>query len=297
MYRLGLFNQVSARTRLSSGSGFLLSQYSPSSRAPLEFRVRRVDQPDASKNECAVDQRVWHPHSGEDWAPVAAPAAYKFGDVLLRPLATALGVVGFDAQVYRQYAHLEEQEEEEEEEEEEGGGGGGGGGGDRREGAESGAGAGAAPPLPKAMSDNVLWGLFFAKTRDAGIAAVIEMKAVSLEDMEMCEPFLFVGLPALALYHVVVRSLEAGYNGLILEDGRRVVAQTCPGRFVALFQILMDTVKAAAELKAKLGDDDRCFLPQFLLFAGSDREVVMPEGAELSEARQVELKRTFGGLL
>jgi hypothetical protein len=90
-----------------------------------------------------------------------------------------------------------------------------------------------------------------------------------LEEIEDFEPFLFIGLPAVTLFHLVMRSMQV--DGLLLENGMHVVESNCPSNFLAMYSLLMETkLELTNHGVVSLNENDSLWVRKFLLYAGCD---------------------------
>lgn len=71
------------------------------------------------------------------------------------------------------------------------------------------------------------WRMFFAQARACGIEA-LRNGTISAADVEEQEPYLFLGLPGLAVLELVIRSIDAQEGTLVLASGAVLSRQTLP---------------------------------------------------------------------
>eukprot|EP00656_Telonema_subtile_P012050 TRINITY_DN16041_c0_g1_i1.p1 TRINITY_DN16041_c0_g1~~TRINITY_DN16041_c0_g1_i1.p1 ORF type:complete len:251 (+),score=63.67 TRINITY_DN16041_c0_g1_i1:188-940(+) len=150
-----------------------------------------------------------------------------------------------------------------------------------------------APPeaSPQDVTMTDLWGSFFKQSE---LVCLESLRALMLDvdDVEGLEPFLFLGLAALTLLEVVLRS--RGGNGLQLACGIAVTAHTVPEEVAELYSALAQC-KVMAEEHA-LGPEDEEFLRYAVLFAEAEEsEVQEPSG--VSEERKTLLRRSVVGAI
>jgi hypothetical protein len=256
VYRHGLFGLISPRTRMSSGYGFPLQ-------TDNAYRVNIIDKDD-SGNWVSVH------NESQQFRPVSS-TVYHVGDMILKPTVAALitaGVImmhGIDANMYRDWrerrrCHRRVQNTE-----------------DESSGNECGE---IAPPIPSPSSHGMepepieereLWGIFFEQVYLAGRWA-LDAAAITSDDVESQEAFLFIGLPSVSLCNVVLRSVGAAEGTLVLVDGRAVSMASCPGSFVGMFSKLLRTIASLRDLPP-LTEAETRWVREFLLVAGSDREI------------------------
>jgi hypothetical protein len=117
----------------------------------------------------------------------------------------------------------------------------------------------------------------------------------------MQEPFLFIGLPACALFMTIFRSFNDP-DGIFLMDTRRVVLETCPESFKEMFEMLIVTKSSLMELEMQgeethLQRKDIMWMPQFLLYSSSNQEITMSEGDSPSPERQTQFRHALSHLV
>lgn len=243
--RIGLFGLTSPRTRLTSGVGFALF-------GGGTYVVRATPR-DSKGNLCSV--HGFNPVDGTI-TDIASPASYRFGDKLLRPalrVVSGLSRLLFDAYVFDDHMRNVA---------------------DREVQIPSPLTMTAEPPnVPLAPAVHIpereIWGLFFEQTLHAGVAAYITQRYITEDDLAMQEPYLFIGLPSVALFNTVLRS-ASDPDGLVFIDGRRVTADTCVENFQTMFDLLMET-KQRLNTTIALNETEKLWVKQFLLYAGSDK--------------------------
>jgi len=287
VHRLGLFRLISPRTRLSSGFGFTVHEGE-------RYWVRLI-QPDEKSNLCSLFTKT---PEGE-FTKVESPRPYQFGDVLIKPSLKCLGVleksndnyqfgdilirpllryVGFipqlpnlqlDDSIFREYIARQNDINNQNMSEM----------------------IATNSVIPHAhIDEREIWGIFFVQVHDAGLWAC-DTNLVPIDDIEAFEPYLFIGLPALALFNTVARSL-VDPAGLVLKDTRRVLDSNCPPNFRQLFELLLTTKGLLNEI-TPLDANDKSWIRQLLIFSDSDR--IIPSG--ITEDRRVELCRALSHLV
>ena len=247
--RIGLFGMTSPRTRLTSGTGFTLV-------TGRTYCVRAITE-DTNGNLCSV--HVFNPVDGTI-SDVPSPARYRFGDKLIRPALRLAGLASaLDAAVFDD--HME---------------------------AARGRPLPPPPPFPPpvpnrsttaspalnpavCIPEREIWGVFFEQTLHAAVRAYHAQQFITRDELEMQEPFLFIGIPAVALMETVIRSLRDP-EGLVFVDGRRVNAETCPEGFRQLFELLVETKSRLNAVRA-LEEHETVWVRQVMLFSGSDKPI------------------------
>lgn len=238
--RLGLFGLTSPRTRLTSGQGFALH-------AGETYCIRGISA-DQRGNLCSV--HLFHPVDGT-LTEVASPERYRFGDKILKPIIQATGFSSLllGAQVFENHMaragayHFSPEAEE----------------------------APFALQPAVCIPETEIWGVFFEQTWQAGIRAYRTHNFVTTEDLEMQEPYLFIGIPAVALMEMVLRSV-GDPEGLIFIDGRRVTHETCVENFLLMFQLLMETKNKLRSIET-LSTNEKLWLHQLLLYSSADKPI------------------------
>lgn len=124
---------------------------------------------------------------------------------------------------------------------------------------------------------------------------------ITADDVDMQEPYLFIGLPACTLFMAIFRSFN-DTDGIVLGDSRRIVLQNCPNGFKEMFEMLIVTKNSLLELDSKgIGDvltgKDILWMQQFLLYSSSDREMTITEADSPSEERQTVLRQALSHLV
>jgi hypothetical protein len=119
---------------------------------------------------------------------------------------------------------------------------------------------------------------------------------ITLEEIEDFEPFLFIGLPAVTLFHLIMRSMRV--EGLLLESGIQVVESNCPSNFLAMYGLLMETKVQLKNLgEESLSDHESLWVQKFLLYAGCDTASRNTNiDTTLVVSRQDQLRRSFSFL-
>jgi hypothetical protein len=280
IYRLGLFNLISFRTRLSAGYGFRIQ-------SGLHYSISLRSSPDSDGNRCQLTCREL------DDEPMRS-TIYYFGDMLLKPSVRHLALlfripsIAFDPNIYRDYLnhrngrHMSFHDTSFEEGRE----------GDRDSEIITHAGGGAVE-----FDERELWGIFFdqmyyigiwginpvgAPTAEAGGAASAGMafQYLTIDEIESQEPFLYIGLPAVSLLNMILRSrYDTSPNSmpsLRLIDGRVVSEKTCPESYRPMFQILLQTKQAMCQLELPIQEQEIAWLRETLLYAGSERSLKGP---------------------
>ncbi|XP_065838384.1 uncharacterized protein [Oscarella lobularis] len=106
------------------------------------------------------------------------------------------------------------------------------------------------------------------------------------EEFDECEPFLFVGLPALTLFEAALRSV--GHKGLVLAAGIEVDEKSYPPEHSKIYECLA-LLRDELEI-LKLTDLELEVTRQILLFSSApDKEVQRKD--EVSESRLVLINR------
>lgn len=234
----GLFGLTSPRTRLTSGHGFSINSGST-------YCVRAIPR-DSNGNLCSCHR--WNPVDAT-LMTIEAPSCYKFGDKILKPAMrlAGLGSLLISPTIFEEYMSRQPER-----------------------------------PSPEAVisessesavniPESEIWGVFFEQAMHAGVRAHYTQRSISRDDLEMQEPYLFIGIPAVALMDTVLRSLHDP-ECLVFVDRRRVNLQTCPDNFKMMFQLLMET-KTNLNSVPKLTSNEESWARQFLLFAGADKEI------------------------
>jgi len=124
---------------------------------------------------------------------------------------------------------------------------------------------------------------------------------ITADDVDMQEPYLFIGLPASTLFMTIVRSFRDP-DGIVLKDSRRVVLQNCPDGFQEMFEMLIVTKNSLLELDLSgkgdvLSGKDILWIQQFLLYSSSDKEMTLCEAESPSEERQTCLRQALSHLV
>lgn len=284
VFRLGLFGLISPRTRLSSGFGFV--------GVPGESYVIRSIPADEQGNLCEARRA----NSDGSTSALIPPLAYKLGDMILRPavrtIAMAVANINLDGNIFSE--HMTRRRAQ------------------RRiippeqllisdsplaSSAPSPSSSSPASPFPPPpppvrpppsdLTEREIWGVFFEQTYEAGMWAR-RRHFISEEDLAEQAAYLFIGIPALALCDFVCRSLDDP-DGLVLIDGRRVVLATCPTNFRHLYGLLSETKESLRAMPA-MTDNERVWIQQILLFAGSPKEI---RADFIPDTRKDDLRRAF----
>ena len=177
------------------------------------------------------------------------------------------------------------------------------------------------------VDETEVWGLFFEDICSLGVSlcqhtfhltgmesysnrdstslkeAKEENAWISLDDIDLQEPFLFIGLPACALFMTIFRSFTDS-DGIVLMDASRIVTDTCPDTFKEMFDMLMVTKSSLMDIELK-GDEDSqlqqndfLWMQQFLLYSSSDQEItITPESGGPSLERQTQFRHALSHLV
>ncbi len=302
IFRHGIMGLISPRTRLSSGYGFPVA-------TSANYYVNITDKDDLG-NLISLEQEL----EGGGYERIQS-TIYYFGDMIIKPALNSIAaggvpfLRGLDSNMYRDWrnkqisygAYNEEVEgiyANESNEEEAG----------RicasttNERASQEPSSISLPPIPCSHGERddasscesnresivpeerELWGVFFQQIYLAGAWALRE-EIITQDDVEGQEAFLFIGLPAVSLCNVVLRSiaanstLDSNSNGsqsssmsLVLVDGRRVYEDTCPDGFKGMFALLFKTILALTDLPP-LSEVEMRWVREFILVAGSARRI------------------------
>jgi hypothetical protein len=155
------------------------------------------------------------------------------------------------------------------------------------------------------ISEAEIWGLFFNDVCRLGVSLcqgvppqLVEKGGTEIEDgtpwidqeeVEVQEPYLFIGLPACALFNKIFLSFR-DKDAVILSDGRRIVAENCPSTFKALFEMLLLTKSMLNDLVQQNGDHleprDVLWMQQFLLYSSSPREIFLSDIPSAEQRQQ-----------
>ena len=236
--RIGLFGMTSPRTRLTSGLGFDVV-------AGKTYCVRAINA-DSKGNLCSFLE--FNPVDGT-LAEIISPTGYKFGDKLIKPALRLTGIdrlFTVDGSVFED--HMKAREE-------------------FRKSDTSSRPVHLSPPAY--IEEREIWGVFFEQALRVGVNAYRSQEFISTDDLELQEPYLFIGIPALALYSLIIRSLPDP-DGLIFIDGRRVTDQTCPESFHMLFGLLIETKQRLVTITS-MSQDEENWIQQFLLYSSSNK--------------------------
>ena len=154
------------------------------------------------------------------------------------------------------------------------------------------------PPTPQQpqrikaanIPENEMWGVFFEQVYYTGLFAH-QHQLITVDDLEACEPFLFIGLPSLTLLNLIVRSVQDP-TGLVFIDLRRIEKHTCPANFLQMFDMLIET-KRGLQALMPLQEPEMQWIQKVLLFAGADRPITADT---VDPHRQDEMRRVFSFL-
>lgn len=320
----GLMGLISPRTQQSAGYGFKVQ-------AGENYHVSLLPKKDIKVFFCAI----WHAcrfinnlscHQGNKCALFRAnsvgPEAdvpstvYKFGDILLKPTIRLakrvfnVSNINLRPTLYTEYRDRRRTQIEDQPSL------GTRSGTDLSIGVNS---IGNSDLPAEAIDELEVWGLFFDDICTVGVRMCQnsfqkvdvardqekeekeeeEEAWISVDDVELQEPFLFIGLPACALFMTIFRSF-ADPKGIILMDTRRVVKETCPGTFKEMFEMLMETKRSLMELDAHGGDSqlqhrDILWMQQFLLLSSSSQEITLSDCP--SQERQTNLRHALSHLV
>lgn len=136
---------------------------------------------------------------------------------------------------------------------------------------------------------------------------------ITFDDIDMQEPYLFIGLPACTLFMTIFRSFRDPH-GIVLQDMRRVELDNCPESFKEMFEMLMVTKARLLEIelqggmnngscddviddRSRLTQKDVVWMQQFLLYSSSDQEMtIAPEDCP-SPDRQTHFRQALSHLI
>jgi hypothetical protein len=113
---------------------------------------------------------------------------------------------------------------------------------------------------------------------------------ITSDDIELQEPYLFIGLPACTLFTVIFRSFS-DVDGIVLGDSRRVTLENCPDGFKEMLEMLLVTKTSLLELEsggaeeARLKERDILWMQQFLLYSSSQQEMTVPPAERQTDFR------------
>lgn len=280
----GLMGFISPRTQLSSGYGFRIC-------AGNSYRICLIPR-DAKGNKCAIFRE-----GASGPAEVVESKSYKFGDMLLKPglnlfkQILTLNSLNLSPDTYAAYLRRHQSASIHDSDNDN---------------------ISHSLENETSPSDNIqdvdeieAWGLFFHEVKHLGITFCVGDESggigkwITQDDIDMQEPFLFIGLPACALFGSIFRSFKDG-NGILLLDGRRIVLANCPTNFKQMFELLMQTKKSLLEvLKEESGvvfdQQDILWMQQFLLYSSSSHEISLSNVP--SDERQNQLRNALSHLV
>jgi hypothetical protein len=254
VFRLGLFGLISPRTRLTSGYGFRLE-------LGCFYRLQQCN-PDENGNICTFLREVPGTSKRENVQHIN----YQFGDMLLRPTFNIFSgaLRSVDPNSYQNYLASQTRR--------------------IRYSFEDSVATRSplpAPPHlldlrlidpPEIMNENEMWGVFFEQVYAAGIWGLHYGHLITLDDIEIQEPFIYIGLPSISLFNLVTRARD-DTEALTMIDGRRVSTETCPPTYKELFQMLLATKSSLQRLDPAMSEVEVRWVKQVLLYAGSDHAI------------------------
>lgn len=228
VYSPGLFGLVSMRTRLTAGYGYKVIR-------GASYRLRMAERNERG-NHCILECN----------GVIAEHKQYIFGDMLLRPILKSIGIIDFNFRGDAFASYLSKRQ--------------------------------TARWTSFDSSDNEnlnefscipedeMWGVFFEQVAYAGISALRD-GLITRDDLEMQEPYLFIGLPSLSLCNTVFRRPQDSHC-LTFIDGRRITRETCPPALKELFDMLLNTKVLLSQLPS-LSDHEKRWTKHFLVYAAS----------------------------
>ncbi len=98
--------------------------------------------------------------------------------------------------------------------------------------------------------------------------------AITGEDIQDQEAYLYLGLPALTLLDGVMRSLPLPGDEMVMADGAVITHASCPQEFMPMYQALLD-IKLAV-IKDGVSDDELSALRLHVLHAGHEGSTQTP---------------------
>lgn len=252
IYRPGLFGYISLRTRLTSGYGF-----------PVEtgnrYNIFPLQKADIHGNHCSLQRQM----NGNNYENVRS-IKYHFGDMFLKPSLRALASIfqipsiDFDPDIYHDYLlerngrHLSIHEEPDHSYLE-------------------------SIVTPTEVLERELWGIFFDQMYYVGIWAIHDVSYITVDEVELQEPYLYIGLPSVSLLNMILRSRydssPATLSYLRLIDGRVVSETTCPESYRVMFQILLQTKQEMCRLEPAIQLEEMDWLRETFLYSGSDKSL------------------------
>jgi hypothetical protein len=287
-YRPGLFGFISPRTRLSTGYGYRIESGN-------NYLVEISTEMDSQRNLCRVLREITVGLGTRTTGPRNTSSlpqyeqlhstAYHFGDMLLRPSfrlfasIISLPVIHFDPNLYRNYLqsrhgqHLTVDLNSYQNQTE-------GEGRDDEYLSQS------------VIPESELWGIFFDQIYYVGLWAAhspsfspsphqqrkqSSSSYITVDDIELQEPYLYIGLPAVSLLNMIFRSRydfshEFAINSLRLIDGRIVTTETCPESYQRMFQLLIETKREMLRLEPSLCVEEMDWLRETMLYAAAEKE-------------------------
>lgn len=187
-------------------------------------------------------------------------------------------------------------------------------------------GSGHAYDTEQKIDELEVWGLFFDDICTIGVSLCqntyqqtgltcseeegkLEAAWITVDDIDLQEPFLFIGLPACALFKTIFRSFS-DTDGIVLMNAQRVVRETCPESFREMFDMLMVTKTSLVDIEQgtetgngkekgpHLQQADLLWMQQFLLYSSSDQEItITPERGGPSLERQTQFRHALSHLV
>jgi hypothetical protein len=135
------------------------------------------------------------------------------------------------------------------------------------------------------IAETELWGIFFDQIYYVGLWAAHshdqqgQARAyITRDEIELQEPYLYIGLPAVSLLNMILRSRydfshEFALTSLRLIDGRLVTAETCPASYQKMFRLLIETKREMLRLEPPLRVEEMDWLREAMLYAAAEKEL------------------------